>query len=70
MFDSLFDRSPYAAIVGLYMFGFGVIGAPVLWFFIGLATGEWSFPLWFASGMFIAGFLIGNLSYLFNERWS
>jgi hypothetical protein len=64
------NRNAYFEIVGVYMFAFGIIGAPVLWFFVGLIAGDWSFPLWFVSSMFGLGFVLGNLSYLFNERWS
>lgn len=70
MFDNVFNRSPYLAIVGLYTMVFGLVGAPTMWVLVGLVAGIWSIPVLFVGGMFGIGFIIGNLSYLFNERWS
>lgn len=70
MFDDFLYRSPYVAIVSVYTLLFGLIGAPILWLMVGFVSGDWTVSIRFFAGMFGIGFVLGNLSYLFNERWS
>lgn len=69
-FDRLFDHSPYAAIVCLYIGIFTLFGLPSMWALIGVLTGQWNAPAYFILGFPAIGFVIGTMSYLLNERWS